>query len=175
MVGGQKEVELKAAALARGEENDQSATVELKKAKKKRKKINFEDNSSRKDIQEILDNVKAVAEEQKAKQLDRLLPEEEEVFEIFDAFNHIQEHTGDYEEKLDTDDLPEQLVEPLIDVVDTIEYAEEKYESTWGNWDQQIAVEGPNVVAKFKKALEAQQIAKDAKTATQPATTAAKH
>jgi len=74
MVGGQQEVEKKAAALARKEENDISATVELKNTKKKRAKINFEDRTSQKDIQKILDDVKGIAAVQKAKEADRLFP-----------------------------------------------------------------------------------------------------
>jgi len=81
MVGGQRDVELKAAALARNEENDVSATVEVKNAKKRRKKLNFEDNTSRKDIREILNGVYAMAEEQKARARERLYPAES-------AFHH---------------------------------------------------------------------------------------
>jgi len=75
MVGGQGDVELKAAALARGEENDASMTVELKQAKgvtKKKKKLNLDDNYSRRTLPEILAESKRLAEFLRKKQLDNL-------------------------------------------------------------------------------------------------------
>jgi len=75
MVGGQGDVELKAAALARGEENDSSMTVELKQAKgatKKKKKLNLDDNYSRRSLPEILAESRRLAVFLKQKQLDNL-------------------------------------------------------------------------------------------------------
>jgi len=94
MVGGQKEVELKAAALARGEENDVSATVEVKSSgKRKRKKINFDDRTSQMDIQQILDNVKGIAAQQKEKEISRLYPE---LSVVQGAFNVAAAATNDF-------------------------------------------------------------------------------
>jgi len=83
MVGGQADVELKAAALARGEENDPSMTLEIKSTGKKKKRgLNFEDNTSRKDLGEILAGAKEVAERQKEKQLKALLPKKGQAADV---------------------------------------------------------------------------------------------
>jgi len=83
MVGGQADVELKAAALARGEENDPSMTLEIKSTGKKKKRgLNFEDNTSRKDLGEILAGAKELAERQKEKQLKALLPKKGQAADV---------------------------------------------------------------------------------------------
>jgi len=93
MVGGQQEVEKKAAALARKEENDISATVELKNTKKKRAKINFEDRTSQKPIESILEDVKRVAAIQKQKEINKLFPD---ITVIQGAFNSAAAASADF-------------------------------------------------------------------------------
>jgi len=84
MVGGRKEVEKKAAALNRGEENDPSQVYSIKsKSKKKRGKLNFDDKESKKDIMEILNNVNKLAEEQKIKSKIALFPKFDTVKSAF--------------------------------------------------------------------------------------------
>jgi len=148
MVGGQSDVELKAAALSRGEENDASATVELKSQstntnKKKKRKLNLEDNTSRRSIKEILESVKQVAERTKEKQLQSLDP-------VFLGVPDVAR-----------EDMPQELVDQLVGVVN----------QSWVKWNATIDKSGNEVDSKYTAALERQ------KTQQKPQVTAsaAKH
>jgi vacuolar-type H+-ATPase catalytic subunit A/Vma1 len=145
MVGGQKDVELKAAALLRGEENDASATLEAKSKagdKKKKKKINFEDNKSKKDINEIFREVKEVAKRQQEREASALTPKEGQDTEI-------------------SEDQEELLANLAVNL-----------KERWAKWDSEIDASGKRVIERYTKALQEQQV-KDANKAAKAV--AAKH
>jgi hypothetical protein len=137
MVGGQNDVELKAAALARGEENDPSATVEVKSANKKaKKKLNLEDNTSRKNINDILVSVKQIAERSHKKQLDSLNAD------VMGAPMEAREGVF----------TPDELKEEISAV-----------EQRWKVWGTSIESSAKEIESKYMSAQERQKVAQQAK------------
>lgn len=136
MVGGQRDVELKAAALARGEENDPSATTGTKKVggvTKKKKKINFEDNASRKEISQILEEAPKIAAQLKAAQQAQV-------------------------QAIDADEAagltPEEIEAANVEL--NKEWNNE-VEERWSAWQSQLQAAGQETGEKYTRALQVQK------------------
>jgi len=150
MVGGQSDVELKAAALARGEENDSSATVEIKSSgpSKKKKKLNLDDNYTRKPILEILEASKKIAELSKQRELNALNPD-------FVGAPMVAREGG-------------MSAASLADLKVNVE-------ARWSKWNTEIEASGKEVEASYNAALERQKASAAAAAQSKTQSSAPKH